>query len=201
MMIDRRRILAAGLALGGVALLPNAALAAADPTPQAVFHDPGAPLLGNPNGNVNLVEYFDYQCPFCKKFYPEMIDFVRKDGNIRFIMKDWPIFGEESVYAAKLTLAAGTHRPKALDALMRAPGRLSHRRTEEILAKAGFDIPALKRSYARNKAGIDGLLERNNAQADGFALSGTPAFVAGRVLFPGVPRMEDLKAALAQSRA
>ncbi|TFF25084.1 DsbA family protein [Jiella endophytica] len=201
--INRRVFLAgASAAFGLAASAPaHAAGMPPDPTPQQVFEDPGAPLLGNPKGDANLVEYFDFQCPYCKKSYPEVMALVRKDGNIRYIMKDWPIFGDESLRASQLTLAAGKYRPQALDALMKTKGRLTMQMIDDTLAKAGFDVAALKRNYQRSKDEIDGLLKRNYAQADGFGFSGTPAFVAGTVLFPGVPRMEDVKAALAQARA
>ena len=200
--IDRRTLLGAGMALGVMAAAPAlAAGRASSPRQEEVFSDPAAPLLGNPRGSANLVEYFDYQCPYCKKSYPEFMEMVRKDGNIRFIMKDWPIFGAESYYAAQLSLAAGRNRPKALDALMRTKGRLTTQMIDTTLTKAGFDIAALKRQYARDKQRIDGLITRNGAQAEGFGFNGTPSFVAGTVIFPGVPKMEDVAAALAKARA
>ncbi|MBO0903384.1 DsbA family protein [Jiella sonneratiae] len=197
-----------GFLVGATAAFGAAAIGAAkaagmppDPTPQEVFGDPGAPVLGNPRGDVNLVEYFDFQCPYCKKIYPDVGRLVREDGNVRYLLKDWPIFGDESVYASQLTLAAGKYRPQALDALMKTRGRLTTKMIDDTLVGAGFKIAVLKENYRRDKAAIDGLLSRNYAQADGFGFSGTPAFVAGTVLFPGVPRMEDVKAALAKARA
>ena len=198
----RRTFLTVALA-GGAALAAGRSFAATPDTlsKEAVLYDPKAPVLGNPKGDVNLIEYFDYQCPYCKKSYPLLMDLVKTDGKIRFVMKDWTIFGAESVYASQLTLAAGQHRPQALDALMRTEGRLTMQMIDKTLTKAGFDVAALKRNYQRDKANIDGLLNRNGAQAEGFGFNGTPAFVAGTVLFPGVPRLDDLKKAFAESRA
>ncbi|MCE7030178.1 DsbA family protein [Jiella avicenniae] len=199
--LDRRTFLATTLTSGAL-LAAGESVAAPDPmSKEAVLHDPEAPILGNPKGSVTLVEYFDYQCPYCKKSYPQIMDLVRRDGDIRFVMKDWPIFGAASLYAAHLTLAAGKHRPQALDALIRTDGRLSPQSIDDTLAKAGFDVAALKQNYRRDKAKIDGLLRRNDTQAGGFGFNGTPAFVAGTVIFPGVPRMEDLKSALDRGRA
>jgi len=72
----------------------------------SVLRDPEIPSLGNPKGDLTIVEYFDYQCPYCKKVVPELAQLAKEDGNIRLVMKDWPIFGDVSVSAAKLALAA-----------------------------------------------------------------------------------------------
>ena len=72
----------------------------------AVLRDPEIPALGNPQGDLTVVEYFDYQCPYCKKLAPQIAQVVRDDGKIRLVLKDWPIFGAVSKSAAQLTLAA-----------------------------------------------------------------------------------------------
>src|SRR6516162_4582485 len=72
----------------------------------AVLRDPEIPALGNPHGDLTVVEYFDYQCPYCKKVAPEIAQVVRDDGKIRLVLKDWPIFGAVSKSAAQLALAA-----------------------------------------------------------------------------------------------
>src|ERR1700691_1221219 len=71
-----------------------------------VLRDPDTPSLGNPKGDLTVVEYFDYQCPYCKKMAPELAQLAREDGHLRLVLKDWPIFGEISKSAAKLALAA-----------------------------------------------------------------------------------------------
>jgi hypothetical protein len=126
-----------------------------------VLDDPDVPVLGNPDGDVALVEWFDYQCPYCKKAHPEIMKLVREDGNIRLVMKDWPIFGPSSLYAARLTLAAGQHHEKALSALMATEARLSQQDVEEALTEAGFSIEALDAAYGRDQVRIDGIIARN----------------------------------------
>ncbi|MEX6504749.1 DsbA family protein [Jiella sp. M17.18] len=198
---DRRRFLTATLA-GGLALAAGPALAAPDPlSKRAVLYDPAAPVLGNPRGDVTVVEWFDYQCPYCKKAYPEVMKTVAEDGHIRLVMKDWPIFGLPSEYAAHLTLAAGKYRPRALDALMKTPGQLTDATIDARLTAAGFDVAALKAAYARNRTRIDALLKRNKAQAEGFGFFGTPAYMVGTTLFPGVPAMADFRQAIRDARA
>ena len=109
--IDRRAFLSSALALGTLILLPepSSAQGLADISKEAVLNDPEVPVLGNAKGDVTLVEWFDYQCPYCKKAHPEIMRLVRDDGHIRLVMKDWPIFGPSSLYASRLTLAAGPH--------------------------------------------------------------------------------------------
>lgn len=80
----------------------------------ALTHDPDQPVIGNPQGDVTLVEFYDYQCPCCRQGHPAILDLMRGDGNIRLVMKDWPIFGETSVHGLKLGLgAAGLGRYEA----------------------------------------------------------------------------------------
>ncbi len=202
MTIHRRTFLTAALA-GGATLAAGRCFAAApDPmSKQAVLYDPQAPVLGNPKGDVTVVEWFDYQCPYCKKAYPDVMKIVADDGHIRLVMKDWPIFGPPSDYAAHLTLAAGKDRPRALDALMKTPGRLTDAEIDTTMHSAGFDIARLKAAYRHDKARVEGILARNKAQAEGFGFFGTPAYIVGTVVFPGVPKMTDFKQAIVEARA
>ena len=201
--IDRRAFLSSALALGTLILLPepSSAQGLADMSKEAVLNDPEVPVLGNAKGDVTLVEWFDYQCPYCKKAHPEIMRLVRDDGHIRLVMKDWPIFGPSSLYASRLTLAAGPHHEKALAALMATKARLSQQDIETTLTRAGFEIEALDAAYGRDQARIDGIIARNGAQAESFGFMGTPAYIAGTTVFPGVPDMTDLKRALAAARA
>ncbi|MBB4001539.1 protein-disulfide isomerase [Aurantimonas endophytica] len=201
-MIDRRSLLIATFAIGATPLIARAASAAPDPmSKEAVLFDPEVPVLGNKDGDVTIVEFFDYQCPYCKQSHPDVVKLVREDGGIRHVMKDWPIFGPASLYASRLTLAAGAHHPKALAALMATPGRLTPQQVETTLTEAGFKIAALNAAYDADSYRINGILERNSAQAENFGLMGTPAYVVGTVLFPGVVAPADMKQAIAQARA
>ena len=122
--LNRRTFVGTGLAL---ATLPGPVFAQDVLAARLVFHDPAAPVLGNSNGDVSIVEFYDYQCPFCKKMNPDMIEEVQRDGHVRLVMKDWPIFGPVSVRASKLVLGASVlgHYRQAHDALMATPGRLT----------------------------------------------------------------------------
>ncbi len=108
----------------------------------SVLRDPDIPSLGNPNGDLTVVEYFDYQCPYCKKMAPELAQLVREDGNIRLVLKDWPIFGAISTAAAEIALAAKYQNKyaEAHDALIGADAKLTKASIAELLAKAGVDV-------------------------------------------------------------
>lgn len=198
-MIDRRTF----LALTGTALiLPRASLAA-DITPEAVFNDPDAPAMGNPKGDVTLVEFFDYQCPYCKSNHPVVEQVMKEDGNLRVVMKDWPIFGAPSVYASQLVLGAqsiGKYQP-ALEALMATKGKLSNAQIDSVLSAAGVDPKQAEAGYKANRKQIDALLIRNDAQAVAIGLRGTPAYIIGRDVYPGAVDAATLRDAIKTARA
>ena len=202
-MIDRRTILTGMLAAGGLSSLPLRAALAHEPSPEEVFADPAAPVLGNPEGDVTVVEFFDFQCIYCKRDYPMIRDVVAKDGNVKLVMKDWPIFGPVSVYAAQAVQGAAAlgDYETALDALMRANTRLSHEKVEEILTDAGLDFDAIAASVSKNQDAIGALLDRNYHQAEAFQFNGTPSFVIGRTGYPGVLDRALLEEAIAKARA
>ncbi len=188
----------AGLSLGGTVV----ARAQDAPTPQDVFFDPDNTVLGNPNGDVSIVEYFDFQCPYCKRDFPMVRRVVEQDGNVRLVMKDWPIFGDVSVHAARMSLAAKAlgEGEAVIDTLMAAKGRQSQPMIDATLAEAGFDVAALKAAYAKQKTAIDAVIARNGVQADAFNFPGTPAYVVGMTFYPGVLSEDALKAAITRAR-
>ncbi len=168
----------------------------------AVLRDPENPVLGNPQGDITIVEYFDYQCPYCKKISPVLDQVVNEDKKVRLVFKDWPILGEPSGYAARLVLAAKYQNKyeAAHRALMAKVGRLTEAVIDEALTKAGVDLAKAKADLAANKPAIDGLLKRNNAQAEEFGFRGTPAFVVGTFRVPGGLTAEQFKLAIADAR-
>lgn len=201
-MLTRRHFTT--LAIGGLAtpaLLPGA-LAQTPPSIDEVLFDPDQPVQGNPEGDLTIVEYFDYQCPFCKRNHPDLMRAVAADGNIRLLMKDWPIFGATSLRATQLALGGldnGSYA-QAHAALMATPGRLSERDIDAALHRAGLSSEPLLAGFRRHLARLDGLLMRNSRQAAAFGLSGTPAFIIGTVIYPGAMTAADLATAIAQAR-
>jgi protein-disulfide isomerase len=169
----------------------------------AVLRDPDIPALGNPKGDLTIVEFFDYQCPYCKKLAPDIAQVIREDGNIRLVLKDWPIFGAVSKSAAQLALAAKYQDKyeQAHDALIGATEKLSDANIPDLLAKAGIDVDKAKLDLQAHQKTIDDLLARNSDQADAFGFQGTPGFIVGFFRVPGVVEMKVFKQIIADARA
>jgi protein-disulfide isomerase len=169
----------------------------------AVLRDPEIPALGNPQGDLTVVEYFDYQCPYCKKLAPQIAQVVRDDGKIRLVLKDWPIFGTVSKSAAQLALAAKYQNKyqEAHEALIGAKEKLSDANIPELLTKAGVDVEKAKQDLQAHLKTIEDVLVHNNAQADAFGFQGTPGFIVGFFRVPGVVEMKVFKQIIADARA
>lgn len=199
-MMNRREILKAAGAGSAALALAAPAFAQSFPTVEEVLFDREIPVLGNPKGDVTVAEYFDYQCPFCKRGHEDLMDVVREDGNVRLVMKDWPIFGIPSVHASSLVLASGDRYEKALRALMATPARLRKEEVDAVLADAGFDPSALLAAFKKDMDRIDGILARNMDQANAFGFGGTPAFIIGTRIYHGAMDRQALQTAIATAR-
>jgi protein-disulfide isomerase len=153
----------------------------------AVLRDPEIPALGNPNGDITIVEYFDYQCPYCKKISPVLDQVISEDRKVRLVLKDWPILGDPSGYAARLVLATKYQNKyeAAHRALIVKVGRLTEAVIDETLTQAGVDVTKAKADLAANKAAIEALLKRNNEQAEAFGFRGTPVFIVSGAVQAG----------------
>ncbi len=148
----------------------------------AILDDPDAPIGGNPKGDVTIVAFLDYNCPFCKKSAPDLDRIVREDGKIRLVYKDWPILAPSSVLGARAALAAKfqDRYEAAHHALMAIPGHgISEDRMLAAIRAAGIDMERLNRDLTAHAAEIDALLRRNLAQADALGLQGTPTYLVG----------------------
>jgi protein-disulfide isomerase len=167
-----------------------------------VLRDPDIPSMGNPNGNLTIVEFFDYQCPYCRKIVPQLAQLAREDGNIRLVLKDWPVFGPVSVAAAKLVLAAKYQNKyaEAHVALIGADTKLTQDNLSDFLTKAGVDVAKAMTDLKANQKTIEDLLARNNAQAEAFGFEGTPGFIVGTFRIPGVLEMNVFKQVIADAR-
>ncbi|MCD1645091.1 DsbA family protein [Aurantimonas coralicida] len=208
--LNRRTLLARGAAtiatlsfLSVGAAHGQAPAFAAAPTPDEVFRDPDIPVLGNPDGDVTIVEFFDYQCPYCKMSHPVLTDAVETDGNVRLVMKDWPIFGNSSLYASRLMLgSAGTPDYEAgLSAVMKTQARLTKQEVDAALVEAGLDPAALLERYGKRRESVEALIDRNSKQALAFRLSGTPAFVIGQRVYGGALDGNGFAQAIADARS
>ena len=198
-------LLGAGAAMLG-AIAPKSAFGQGSDenvlTEALVLRDPDIPVAGNPAGDITIVEYFDYQCPYCRKVEPELRQVVQDDGKVRLVLKDWPVLGPVSVVAARLALASKYQDKflKAHDALIGVNSRLTEPRLRELLAGAGIDVDRLDRDLATNAKAIDAILARNNDQATAFGFNGTPSFIVGKFRVPGMLTMAQFDLAIADAR-
>ena len=203
----KRSALLASLCAVAVALVALSAVAFAEQpdilSRDNVLRDPDIPDLGNPTGDLTVVEFFDYQCPYCKKLAPDLAKLVQEDGKIRLVLKDWPIFGDASVLAAKMALASKYQNKYAAahDALIGANGKRTAAIINDLLAKAGVDVATAASDLQAHEKSIDDLLARNSDQADAFGFDGTPGFVVGTFRVPGVVEMKVFKMIVADARA
>src|SRR5262252_4171811 len=146
-----------------VATLALPRLARAEPTEAAVLRDPDNPVLGNPDGDITIVEWFDFNCPYCRRLEPELRQVVQDDGKVRLVLKDWPILGPVSVAAARIALACRYQDKyaQAHDALIGVSSRLTEGGIDELLKDAGIDVDRSRRDLDANGKAIDAILARN----------------------------------------
>lgn len=147
-----------------------------------ILHDPDAPVSGNLKGDVTIVAFLDYNCPFCKQSAPDLERIVKTDAKIRLVYKDWPILTEASVYGAQLALAAKyqDRYETVHKALMAIPGRgISKEKMVMAATASGVDMARLQADMMTHDADIKALLKRNLAQADALGIQGTPTYLVG----------------------
>jgi protein-disulfide isomerase len=197
--------LGAGAVLLGAGTMSGSARAEDDEkvlTEALVLRDPEIPAGGNPQGDINIVEWFDYNCPYCRKIAPELQQVVQDDGKVRLVFKDWPILGEVSKIAARLALAS-KYQDKFLqahEAMISVNSKLTEPRIRELLSGAGIDIDRLNRDLTANAKAIDAILARNNDQAVAFGFKGTPSFIVGKFRVPGTLTMAEFEQVIADAR-
>ena len=165
-----------------------------------VFDDPDAPISGNPQGDVSLVEFFDYRCPYCKEVEPALETLLVEDRQLRFVYKEFPVLGPGSVSAARAALAA--RKQDKYDAMHRAlmgfKGKMDEAAVFKVASSVGLDVDRLKRDMAA--PGIDRMLKANLSLAAALDISGTPGFVIGDEIVPGAVSLDDLKQLIAAAR-
>jgi len=162
--------------------------------------DPGAPVLGNPDGDVTIVEFFDYNCPYCKRIAGDLKQLIAEDRGVRLVSREWPILGEDSLFATQIALAAWRQGKYAEihDALM-AQRHVTAQSTVDAVKAIGLDL-------ARLRADIDHpMVSRHISQSMELArrlgIIGTPTLVIGDTLSRGAISLDQLRQLVAQARA
>jgi len=165
-----------------------------------LLEDPETPVGGNPKGDVSLIEFFDYRCPYCKQVVPALEALLAKDKQLRFVYKEFPVLGPDSVHAARAALAAGKqgkyepmHR-----ALMAIKGQLDEAAIMKVAASVGLDVERLKTDMAAPET--DRALKANVKLAEALDIHGTPGFVIGDEIVPGAVGLDELKRLIETAR-
>jgi protein-disulfide isomerase len=165
-----------------------------------VFDDPQSPVAGNPKGDVTLVEFFDYRCPYCKQVEPSLEKLLAEDRQLRLVYKEFPVLGPESEVAAHVALAArkqgkydAFHR-----AMMAAKGHVDEAGIYAVASSVGLDIDRLKQDMKAPE--VDQQLKANLKLGTALDVAGTPAFVVGDNIVPGAIDLDELKQLIAGAR-
>jgi protein-disulfide isomerase len=167
---------------------------------EQLYRDPDAPVGGNPDGDVTVVEFFDYRCPYCKQVAPALSQLLKEDAKLRFVFKELPILGPDSAVAARAALAAnaqGKYMPMHA-ALLRHRGSYDEATVMRIAGEAGLDAARLKTDMAKPE--IAAMIDRNRSLARALSVTGTPAFIIGDKIVPGAADLETLKKLVADAR-
>ena len=169
-----------------------------------LFDDANSWVGGNPDGDITVVEFMDYRCGYCRKAYEDIEALVKTDGNIKFVLKEFPILGEESVASARFAIAVlQLHGPDAYktahDNLMTLRGSPDAASLTRLATEMGLDpAPVLARMNADE---VTAVLAANRALADVMSLTGTPAFAINKTLLRGYVPLDGLRAIVADERA
>jgi protein-disulfide isomerase len=165
-----------------------------------LYQDPATPVGGNPKGDVTVVEFFDYRCPYCKQVHPSVVEMLGQDKGIRFVYKEFPILGKDSVFAGRAALAAQRQGKYESfhNALMALKGQLTSDVILKTAASTGLDVEKLKTDM--EAPDVAEALKRNYELAQALEIRGTPAFVVGGKLLPGAVDAATLKKLVAEAR-
>lgn len=166
-------------------------------------HDAGSPVIGNPEGDVTIVEFFDYNCGYCKKMIPAVQELIESDKNIRFVFKEFPVLRPDLATAATAALAVWKIAPdKYWDyhtALMNGRGELNEERLLKTADLVGIDRDKLKAAMADPE--IAATIRENREMGQLIGISGTPAFIIGDQLLPGALELSTMKEIVSRARA
>ncbi len=149
--------------------------------------DPDDPVMGNPTGAITMVEFFDYRCGYCKRVFPTVMKVLNDNPSVRFVIKEFPILGPESVTASRASLAVWRTQKAKYGAFHAAVinlrGGIPEAKILSVATQLGIDAKQLRKDMADPE--IDRILEKNYQLAQALNINGTPAFVIGGKLVPG----------------
>lgn len=165
-----------------------------------LLHDPNSAVGGNPNGNVTLVEFFDYRCPYCKAIEPSLEALVKEDGELRVVYKEFPILGPVSVFASRVAIAA-QKQGKYLEfhsRMMALRGTIDDDAVLKVAKDCGLDMTRLKSDM--NSAETGNVIRRDYALGDALGVDATPGLVVGDRVTMGAMDIDGLRKLVAAAR-
>lgn len=170
----------------------------------ALFNDGDDWVGGNPEGDVTIVEFMDYRCGYCRQAFAEVEQLLEFDDNIRFVLKEFPILGEQSVLASRFALStkavAGDEAYKQMhDALMTYTGNIGRGSLTRLAEGLGLDADAILAGMDTPE--IDRIIAENRALAGRLQIQGTPSFVFGEQMVRGYVPIDGMQQIVAQVRA
>jgi protein-disulfide isomerase len=166
----------------------------------ALKNDPGSYVAGNPNGDITIVEFFDYNCPYCRTVAPALQTLLADDKKLRLVIKEWPIKGADSLAISQISLAAAK-QPQFLAfhfALLAHQGHVDQAAALDTAKKAGLDMDKLQKDM--KTLDTMAIITRNDKLAEKIGIDGTPGFVIGTTLVPGAISAENFKKQIASAR-
>jgi protein-disulfide isomerase len=165
-----------------------------------ILNDPAAPVGGNPSGDVTVVEFFDYNCPYCRRVAPTVVDLEEADPGVRLVYKEFPILGPGSQFAARAALASRRQGKYVAfhNALMQATEQVTEETVMEVAREVGLDLEQLR--VDMQEAAIQQAIARNLQLADALGITGTPSFIIGEEVVPGAVDLRMLQSLVARAR-
>ena len=170
----------------------------------SIFDDGFSYVGGNPDGDVTLVEFLDYRCGFCKRAFPTVEKLVASDGNIRYIVKEFPILGDQSTVAAQYAIAAkfvagDADYKRVHDTLMLHDGAVTEGFLVRTSRELGLDHDAIM--VAMDSEDVAMAIGKNHALAQALNVQGTPGFILGDIILRGFLELEQMREIVAEIRA
>ena len=170
----------------------------------ALLQDANSWVGGNPDGDITVVEFMDYRCGYCRKAFAEVEELVKADGNIRFVVKEFPILGEDSVISSRFAVAVRRLHgdeayKKAHDALITLRGQPDQANLGKLASDLGLDANAIFAEMQSDE--VTNIIKANHAMADKLQISGTPTFVVGDQVIRGYMPLDAMQQLVANERA
>ena len=163
--------------------------------------DDGKTILGNPNGDITVYEFSDYNCGYCKRAFGDVQKLIASDDNVRVVIKEFPILAESSKQAAEISMAAAElgKFEEVHTALMTWQGRLDDSAFDQIIQNAGLSRDEINAIIAKGE--IEEKLQAIRQTAQAMQISGTPGFVIGNAIIPGAISSDEMAQIIADERA